>query len=507
MEEGVGRNEMTGVEGDSVPITVVKVEGGSERCYDVDADIVSEVRQYESEFETRDSLGYLVESYEISSRVLIRPAGVEERACSAPRDHWMPMYAHYLAAGLRFPIPELLVGLLLDYSIGLAQLAPNAMRWEREDAEVELLSSWKAKKANQNKYSLNEDEEEEVGKLVREGGNLVNIMYLTSANCIEAAELYGPSALNEGVAIPKKLRKKSKTSTKEASKVGAGKELVPSTTTGVQEVGPRLELKRKGSEALEALQKKKKVMEQEVGGNEVLEFVPRPPPVELNLELRESEVEGAEVRAPGKGKVLVPPLSFQSNLFDAKNAIGARRFINATFPKVDKCQDKEEVLRYVGATVMRHALEKEKNELEKKNKNMQEALDEVVPTVKQLEQEKDSLSTKLVFEERKRKISESEREAQEKEIKMMKEAVVELKKNVQLLVHMGWRSISATSRKVKVEYPKVDITKITFGKKEEGVKENSEIVEKEQEEVEGAGVEENQPPLPVEVHSVPSDEE
>ncbi|GKV24919.1 hypothetical protein SLEP1_g34458 [Rubroshorea leprosula] len=124
----VGGNEMVGVEGDSVPITMVEIEGRIERGYDADADIVEKLKQYKFELKTRDSLGHLVENYEISSRVLVRLAGVEERACSTPRDHWMPVYAHYLFAGLRFPIPELLVGLLLDYGIGLRQLVPNAMR-------------------------------------------------------------------------------------------------------------------------------------------------------------------------------------------------------------------------------------------------------------------------------------------------------------------------------------------------------------------------------------------
>ncbi|GKV48193.1 hypothetical protein SLEP1_g55019 [Rubroshorea leprosula] len=477
-EEGVGRSEMVGVEGDRVPITVVEVEDRNERCYDVDADIVSEVKQYEFELGTRDSLGYLVESYEISFQVLIRPARVEERACSAPRDHWMPMYAHYLAVGL----------------------------------------------------SLNEDEEEEVGKLVR-GGNLVNIMYFTSADCIEAAEFYGLSALSEaemdkflnatgGVAIPKKPRKKSKTSTKEANEVEAGKELVLSTSAGVEEVRPKPKLKRKGSEELGALQRKKKVVEQ--------------------------EVKGSKVRAPGKGKGLVSQLSFQSSLFDTKNSTGARRFINATFPEVDKRQAKEEVLRYCGATVVKHGLE-----------------------------ERDSLSTKLVFEEKKRKIFEIECEAQEKEIKAMKEVVVELKKNVQLLVHNGMEEhisnfVNSSSfdnivnlyrlpttilaftdcrKKVKVEYPEVDIMKITFGEQEEGVEENDEsmsadfrpqiklrwdrdaegrtifplnfdfefvAVEEEEAKVEGAEVgaevegvkvDESQPPLQVEVYPVPSNDE
>ncbi|GKV01386.1 hypothetical protein SLEP1_g13943 [Rubroshorea leprosula] len=241
----VGGNEVVGVEGDSIPITVVEVEGRGERDYDGNAEIVEEVKQYQSELRTRDSLGHLVETYEISSRVLVRLAGVEDRACSTPRDHWMPVYSHYLMAGLRFPLLELLIGLLLDYNIGLTQLVPNAIRggsrrdkgwyyftlrvakkesrilfaagpssikgwkekfffvddteWGKGDTEVRELASWKAKRANQNRFSLNEDEEEEVRKLVRKGGDVLNIMDLTSAACIEAAELYGPSALSEGL--------------------------------------------------------------------------------------------------------------------------------------------------------------------------------------------------------------------------------------------------------------------------------------------------------------------
>ncbi|GKV13558.1 hypothetical protein SLEP1_g24554 [Rubroshorea leprosula] len=192
--EGMGGGEVVGVGGDSVPITVVEVEGRRERCYDVDADIV------------------------------------EEEAASWGRGE----------------------GVLCSSG------SLDACMWGRGDAEVEVLSSWKVKRANQNKFGLNEDEEEEVGMLVRESGNLVNIMYLTSAKCIEAAELYGPSALSEaemdnflgvvgGVAIPKKPRKKSKTSTKQVDEEGVEKEVVPSTSAGVEEEVPRLELKRKGT--------------------------------------------------------------------------------------------------------------------------------------------------------------------------------------------------------------------------------------------------------------------
>ncbi|GKV39782.1 hypothetical protein SLEP1_g47500 [Rubroshorea leprosula] len=494
----------------------------------------------------------------------------------------MPVYSQYLLAGFKFPLPELLIGLLLDYNIGLTQLVPNAMRgssrrdkgwyyftprvdkkesrilftagpssikgwkekfffiddteWGKGDAEVRALASWKAKRANQNKFSLNGDEEEEVRKLVRKRGDVLNIMDLTSAACIEAAELYGPSALSEadmnqllgtagGKAIPKKPRKKSRTSTRQVDEGISGKEVVAAVSTETGE--DVLPLKRKGWEERRALEKKKKVVEEveEVERNEVPEFVPQPPPVELDPELRQLE-EGAEVRAPGKGKGPVTSAVSQSSLFEAKNIFGARWFINNTFPEVDKRHAREEVLRHGGASVVKHALEvyglaqefkestkerarlqrqcdqlqKEKEELEGKNKELQASLDEMVPTVKQLEQEKASLGTKLGFEETKRKISESEREALTQELKLKKEAFLELKGNVQNLVHNGMKEhisnfISSSSfdnivnlyrlptaiiaftdcrKKVKTVYPEVDVTRITFGEQEAGVEEDGE---------------------------------
>ncbi|GKV52721.1 hypothetical protein SLEP1_g59292 [Rubroshorea leprosula] len=450
-EEGVGRGEVVGVKGDRVPITIVEVEGRREKGYDVDADIVAEM-------------------------------------------------------------------------------------------------------------NLNEDEEEEVGKLVRERGKLANIMYLTSAECIEAAELYGLSALSEGVAIPKKLRKKSKTSTKEAGQGGAGKELVPSTSAGVEVVMPRLELKRKGSEEVGALQRKKKVVEEEVRGSKALQFVPRPPPIELEPDLRESEAERAEVRAPGKGKGLIPLLSFQSSLFEAKNTTGVRRFINATFPKVDKHQARDEALRYCGAIVVKHALECVLGEWS--SLGIHGECEEAIPLAKAVWPAAEG--ERRVGKERQRHVrgagqggtnSDAAR-AQEKEIRMMKEAVMELKKNVQLLVHNGMEEhisnfVSSSLFDNIVNFYRLPTAILAFTdcRKKEGVEENGEsmsadfhpqiklrwdcdadrrtvfppsfdfeFVAMEEEEaeveetqvgvgVEGAEVDESQPPLQVEVHPVPFDDE
>ncbi|GKV14783.1 hypothetical protein SLEP1_g25603 [Rubroshorea leprosula] len=575
----VGGNTVVGVEGDSIPITVVKVEGRGERDYDVNAEVVEEVKQYRSELRTKDSLGHLVENYEISSRVLVRPAGVEERACSAPRDHLMPVYSHYLIAGLRFPLPELgsrrdkgwyyfTPRVVNKESRSLFTAGPSSIKgwkekfffvddteWGKGDAEVRELASWKAKRANQNRFSLNEDEEEEVGRLVRKGGDLLNILDLTSAQCMKAAELYGPSALSEaemdlflntagGAVIPKKPRKKSKTSTKQVDEGRARKEAVLAASAEMEEEVPQL--KRKGWEERRALQKKQKVVEEE-RGNEVPLFIPQPPLVELNPELRQLE-EGAK----------------------AKNMTGARWFINSTFPEVDKRNAREEALRYGGASVVKHVLERELGE-----RSSLGVHGEPEGALTLAKAERASLSTKLAFEESKRRISESEREAQGQEMKLMTEAFKELKGNMQKLVHNGMKEhisnfINSSSfdsivnlyrlptaiiaftdcrKKVKAEYPEVDVTKITFGEQEGGVEEdgdsmsvdfrpqiklrweddadglavfppqfNFEFVAVEEEgaeveedeveaRVEGVGVDESQSVPEVEIHPVPSDDE
>ncbi|GKV33938.1 hypothetical protein SLEP1_g42375 [Rubroshorea leprosula] len=575
----VGRNEVVEVGAEEVPANILEVGDKSNKFYDSGADIVSKVKEYESKLMSRDSLSYLIETYKISSRALIRPAGVKERACSTPRDHWMLVYAHYLATGLRFPLPDLLVWLLLEYSVGLTQLSPNA----------------KAKRANQNKYSLNSDEEEEVEKLVRKKGDIIDIMFLTSSDVIEATKLYGPSSMSEaemdkflgaagGVAIPKKPRKKSKTLEKATSGKGDGNmekgQMSSTKARAAEEV--ELRSKRKRDEVDQAQMKRR--VEDEVRGDEVMEFVPRPTPVELDPNLRETEVP-----APSKGKVVVPTPSLQSSIFWNKNFSTAKNFINTYVPEVDHRKAREEALVHGGTSVVRHALEtvtwvnalaqefmelvkernslqKERDELLKKNGEMKRELDIVVPAVTSLQEERDTLKMILSFEEKKRKMCKKENEAQKEEIRRMREYEVELKKNVQLLVHKGMEEhisnfINSSSfdnivnlyrlpiailtfidyrKKVKAEYPEVDITKITFGEQEEGVEENNEsmlvdfrsqvklrwdhdeerrivfplnfdfkfvVVEEEEGEADGAEVEESQPSPPVEVHLVPFEEE
>ncbi|GKV02395.1 hypothetical protein SLEP1_g14833 [Rubroshorea leprosula] len=117
------------------------------------------------------------EEYSIPGHVLLRLAEEMERACSALRDHWMPIYRHYLIVGPRFPVPELLVALLVEYRLGITQLVPNVVR---SDAKLAEVCRWKRKKANHNQYSLSAREQDKVERLERRGGEVMDIMYLTS---------------------------------------------------------------------------------------------------------------------------------------------------------------------------------------------------------------------------------------------------------------------------------------------------------------------------------------
>ncbi|GKV01046.1 hypothetical protein SLEP1_g13644 [Rubroshorea leprosula] len=357
-------------EEEEIPSNVLESGGGVDGCYDPDLQMVSEVRGYVSELGSRSSLGGLVGNCNLPHHVLIRPAGVNERACSAPRDHWMPIYLHYLIAGLRaggrgekgwyhFGPRSSSRGNRILFSAGPSSIKGwkekfffvDDTEWSRRDAEVEQLSAWKAKKAKQNNYKLNEDEVEEVEKLVREDGDVVDILYLTSPQAIEAAELYGPSSLSEaemeeftnavgGLRIPKKPRKNISAHAVEVQPR-------PETTMGGSE---------EVSEEMAPLQRKKRRVAEL--GTEVVEFVPQPSPPEVTPE--HGERGEVEVRGLDGGRECTPPHVYQKSLFEATNRTGAKHFLNATLPEVDRMRAKDEAVSHAGYTVVRHALELDK---------------------------------------------------------------------------------------------------------------------------------------------------
>ncbi|GKU89683.1 hypothetical protein SLEP1_g3789 [Rubroshorea leprosula] len=74
-----------------MPQIILEADDERERCFNPKDEIVSKVIEYETSLKSKSSLVYLVENYRVLDHVLLKPIGREERACSTPRDHWMPM--------------------------------------------------------------------------------------------------------------------------------------------------------------------------------------------------------------------------------------------------------------------------------------------------------------------------------------------------------------------------------------------------------------------------------
>ncbi|GKV05330.1 hypothetical protein SLEP1_g17354 [Rubroshorea leprosula] len=187
MSEGSGGSGRSGEEeGEVIPSTILDVDNSRGKCYNEVEDMVGEVMGYDWD---------------------------QERAYLVPNDHWMLLYAYYMVAGLRCPIPELLVALLKNYGLRLTQLIPDVGGSNKEkgwfyftprmvgecgrtDAEVEELCRWKRKKMNSNKYKLSEGEYKEVERLKMGDEEVADIMHLTSLEMLDAIEVYGKSSLS-----------------------------------------------------------------------------------------------------------------------------------------------------------------------------------------------------------------------------------------------------------------------------------------------------------------------
>ncbi|GKU96256.1 hypothetical protein SLEP1_g9508 [Rubroshorea leprosula] len=126
-----GRFEEVEMRDLGVPLNILDREDEREDCFNLEEEIVGELMGYETSLGNKSSLAHLVENYEVLGHVLMRPARRRERACLALGDHWMPLYSHYLVAGLWFLILDLLVWLLMEYGLGLTQLTSNAVRLVR----------------------------------------------------------------------------------------------------------------------------------------------------------------------------------------------------------------------------------------------------------------------------------------------------------------------------------------------------------------------------------------
>ncbi|GKV05237.1 hypothetical protein SLEP1_g17271 [Rubroshorea leprosula] len=580
-----------GQEGSLVPTNILEVGNNRGKCYDERDEVVGEVVGYESCCRCRGELAHLVENYNIPPYVLVRPAGGEERACSAPKDHWMPVYTHYLAAGLRFPIPELLVALLKEYGLGLTQLVFNGVRlvvgflvycqlrvvriptvdlfkyffiikggsgrekgwfyftprvvggrsrslftagptsikgwkekfffvddteWVRGDGEVEELSRWKGKKRNPNQYRLEEVEKDEVKRLERGGGELTNIMYLTSPEVVESSGIYGRSSLSREemnrlrsgsrpVRLPEK-RPRAPTSGAQEERVGSSRPYLGSGS--VAEVGPSSEPRRGATKEI-VTRKRSRVEEvQPLQIEAPVKFLPQPPPVQIDPSLRETEVV-----VPGRGKSSIPYPRQVASFYESRKT-AAKRFISFHFPEVDLQRAKDELATNGGSGVVRQALEtvnlvnamaveffdylQERIALVKKNEELSRQKKEAEKNFGELTSELERVKEELANSKRVAELEEQKRKKCEEALERREIELAEVKKSAELSVHNSvdkhvsdfvksdtfievvdlYRlptlvmAFANCRKKVKAQNPEVDVTSITFGPEEAGVEEN-----------------------------------
>ncbi|GKV23673.1 hypothetical protein SLEP1_g33375 [Rubroshorea leprosula] len=382
-------------------------------------------------------LGHLVENYGIVPHVLVRLIGSEELACLAPRDHWMPLYAHYLAVGLRFPILELLVALLKEYGLGLTQLVSNGIRLVvgflgRGDGEIKELSRWKGKRRNPNHYQLGKVEKDEVERLERGGGELMNIMYLTSPEVVESSGIYGRSSLSR----------------EEMNRLRAGGKTV------------RLSEKRSKVSALGAQEERVGggSSRPHLGGGPRAEVGPNSKPRKGTIEEIDPALREVEAMALGREKSFVPYPRQVASFYESGRTV-AKRFIGSHIL---------EVATNGGSGVVWQALErialvKKNEELSHQNEEVEKNFGELTSELEKVKEELANSKRLIKLEEQKRKKCEEALARRDCELAK----VMDLYRLPTLVM-----AFTDCRKKVKAQNLDVDMISITFGPEEIEVEEN-----------------------------------
>ncbi|GKV53000.1 hypothetical protein SLEP1_g59550, partial [Rubroshorea leprosula] len=366
--------------------------------------------------------------------------------------------------------------------------------WDKTDAEVEHLSRWKTKGLSLNEYSLTSGELEDVGELERGGVGLLDIMEYTSQRMLDAAEIYRPSSqlgeeMNKfldaagGAGIPKKGRGKRGEARRRVEEVSL----------------PQAELDNLA------------ITQPGHAGGEVTVAEEGP----IVAKRRRLEQQGAVVELEEHGYIRAQMTSF----YDSGMRSTAKRFINTYFPEVDRQRAKDEVAARGSVGVVRQTLEavnlvnalanehheslKERNQMRKENAELvkkSEAVEAEVAKLKaemeELRKENATLKKDSENSYQKRKICEAELEKREKEVEEAGKVVAELELKVHNSVEEHVEGFLKSStfedivnlyrlptailafsdcrKKVKLVYPDVDVTKVTFEEQEGEVEENGE---------------------------------
>ncbi|GKV35913.1 hypothetical protein SLEP1_g44115 [Rubroshorea leprosula] len=440
-----------------VPQNILEREDEREECFNPEEKIVSEVIGYETSLQNRSGLAHLVENYGLLGHVLVRPTRTRERGCSTPGDYWMPMYSHYMTTRLWFPIPELLVWVLME--------------WDKMDAELENLSQWKAKRVNPNEYSLTPRELEDVKTLEKGDEGILDVMEYMSQRMLDAVLIsvltlfYFAEEMNKfleatgGIGICKKGKGKR-------AEVGRQGEVSSASQPEVQtlvvsqpnNVGDEVTIAKEGP----------------VGTSTTT--------VKVTAELKEQGYIGLQT----------------TSFYDSRMRSIGKKFINAYFPKVDRqcARDKVAVKGSVGVVRQALKLRKENVELIKKNEEAELEVAKLRSEMEELRKENATLKRNSELSHEKWKIWEDELKKKEKELDEVIRAVAELELKVhnsveehvaEFLKSNTFEDIiklyqlpttivafSDCQKKVKLQYPDVDVMKITFRDQEGEVEEDGE---------------------------------
>ncbi|GKV05556.1 hypothetical protein SLEP1_g17553 [Rubroshorea leprosula] len=459
-----------GQEDSIVPTNILEVGDGQARCYDEREEVVGEVIGYKSCWRSREELGHLVENYNIPPHVLVRPAESEERAYLTPKDHWMLLYVHYLAVGLRFPTLELLVALLKEFGLGLMQLVLNGV-W----LVVGFLVYYQLRGG--------EGGGGEVGEGWG-GAGKHNVPYCPEV--VESSRIYGRSSLNgekmnrlrargKAIQLPE-MRLKASASGTIKERVGGGTSRPYPNGGARAEVGPSSEPRRGSTEERVAAQKRQRV----------------------------EEVKPLQIEAP---------IEFVSSFYESGRT-AAKCFIISHFPEVDLQRAKDEVATNGGSGVVQQAVEianlvnamvdeffdflQEQLALVRKNEELNHQKKVAEKNFNELTSELEKVKEELASSKRAAELEEQKRKKCEEALAKKDNELAEVKRMAELAIHNSVEqhvlnfiksptfsevvnlyhlptlvmAFTDCRKKVKIQNLEVDMTNNTFGLEEARIEEN-----------------------------------
>ncbi|GKU99032.1 hypothetical protein SLEP1_g11946 [Rubroshorea leprosula] len=315
---------------------------------------------------------------------------------------------------------------------------------------------------------------------------------LSSPEVVESFGIYGRSSLSQEEMNRLRVRGRLVRLPEKRPHPGGGSRA---------EVGPSSEPRRGATEEVVAWKRPRVEEVQPLQIEALVEFVPRPPPVQIYPALRE-----VEAVAIGMGKSFVPYPRQVASFYDSGRTV-TKHFIGSHFPEVDLQRAKDEVAANGGSgtvnLVNAMAVEffnclQERIALVKKNEELGRQKEETKKNFGELTWGLEKVREELANSRRVAELEEQKRKKCEEALARRDSELAEVKKAAELAVHNSVEEHvsnfvkSATfaevvdlyrlptlvmafvdcHKKVKVQNPEVDVTSITFGPEEARVEEN-----------------------------------